>query len=285
LREILLLHDLLESCIIVQMDTFVIERQAHILTQLQAHGRVSAHDLARFFRISEDSVRRDLREMAARGECERVYGGAVLATGETVPLRTRIAQAADRKAKLGRAAAECLPEGSVVFFDAGSTNLAIARSLPEGFRLTAVTNTPAIAAELAGRAGIELVMIGGRIDPAVGAAIDAMAVRQVEAIRPDLCLLGACGLTLDHGLAADVFEDAAFKRLVSAASRRSLAAVTTDKLGHAAAFHVHDLKAPLSLVVEEDADAALIEIVAARGVDVQRVSQSAIKRENSKQEK
>lgn len=257
---------------ILRMDTFVIERQAQILTQLREQGRVSAPDLARSFGISEDTVRRDLRDMAARGECERVYGGAVLVAGETVPLKTRLGQSLDRKSMLGRAAADQLVEGSVVFFDAGSTNLAIARSLREGLRLTAVTNTPAIAAELVGRAGIELVMIGGRIDPAVGAAIDATALRQVEAIRPDLCLLGACGLTLDGGLAADIFEDAAFKRLVSAASKRSLAAITSDKLGHDAAFHVHGLKAPLSLVLEGDADAAVVEAIGAQGVVVCRAS-------------
>jgi DeoR/GlpR family transcriptional regulator of sugar metabolism len=249
------------------MDQFVIERQSQILAELRVKGRVSAQELASAFDVSEDTVRRDLREMAARGECERVYGGALLPGAKTVPLRTRMAEEPDRKAMLGQMVAELLIEGSVVFFDAGSTNLAVARSLPEGFRLTAVTNTPVIAAELAGRAGIELVVIGGRVDPAVGAAIDATAIRQLETIRPDLCILGACGLTLEDGLAADVFEDAAFKRLACAASKRSLAAVTTDKLGHRAAFHVHALAAPLSLVLEADADAVLVEQAVRQGVE------------------
>lgn len=252
------------------MDHFVSERQSQILAQLRADGRVAAHELAQAFGVSEDTVRRDLREMAARGECERVYGGALLAGGQTIPLRTRIDQSVDRKTSLGRCAAELLAEGSVVFFDAGSTNLAIAQGLPQGLRLTAVTNTPAIAAELSGRPGIDLIVIGGGIHPSVGAAIDATALRQLETVRPDLCLLGACGLTLDGGLAADIFEDAAFKRLACAASKRSLAAVTTDKLGYRAAFHVHDLQAPLSLVVEADADGDLLETLASQGVQVHR---------------
>ena len=115
-----------------RMDHFVSERQSEILAQLRAKGRVSAHELAQAFDVSEDTVRRDLREMAARGECERVYGGALLPAGQTVPLRTRIADEPDRKAVLGRRVAGLLAEGSAVFFDAGSTNLAIARNLPEG---------------------------------------------------------------------------------------------------------------------------------------------------------
>jgi DeoR/GlpR family transcriptional regulator of sugar metabolism len=265
---------------ITGMDQFVSERQSQILAELRVKGRVSAQDLASAFDVSEDTVRRDLREMAARGECERVYGGALLPSVKTVPLRTRMAEEPDRKALLGQMVAELLIEGSVVFFDAGSTNLAVARSLPDGFRLTAVTNTPVIAAELAGRAGIDLVMIGGRVDPAVGAAIDATAIRQLETIRPDLCILGACGLTLEDGLAADVFEDAAFKRLAGAASKRSLAAVTSDKLGHRAAFHVHDLQASLTLVLEADAERAMVGTMAARGVDVQQLA--AAKKTNEK---
>lgn len=250
------------------MDHFVRERQAQILAHLRDTGRVLAQDLAMLFNVSEDTVRRDLREMAARGECERVYGGALLPPGgQTVPLRIRMGEATGRKDALGRKVAELIPDGSVVFFDAGSTNLAIARSLSADVKLTAVTNTPAIAAELAGREGVELIMLGGRVDPAVGAAIDAMAIRQLETIRPDLCILGACGLTLDEGLAADLFEDAAFKRLASAASRRSLAAITSDKLGHRAAFHVRGLHAPLALVLEADAATTLVAELATAGAD------------------
>ncbi len=113
-------------------------------------------------------------------------------------------------------------------------------------------------------------MIGGRVDPAVGAALDATAIRQLETIRPDLCILGACGLTLEGGLAADIFEDAAFKRLACAASKNSLAAITSDKLGLRAAFHVHALQAPLSLVFEADADEALVRKISLQGVEAHR---------------
>lgn len=251
-----------------KIDQFVSERQSQILARLQRNGRVFAHELAESFAVSGDTVRRDLREMAARGECERVYGGALLAGGTTSPLKTRMQESVDRKIVLAQVASRFFIDGMVVFIDAGSTNLAIARHVPAGVRLTVVTNTPAIAAELSGRAGVELVVIGGRIDPAVGAAIDTTALRQLEAVRPDLCILGACGLALENGLTADVFEDAVFKRLACAASLQTLAAVTSEKLGKRAAFHVHPLEAPLSLVLESDADAAFVDNFTKSGIDV-----------------
>ena len=250
-------------------DHFVSERQALIFAELQAKGRVLAQDLAQTFGVSEDTVRRDLREMAARGECERVYGGALLGNGQTVPLKTRMTELTDRKTVLAKTACTLLTEGTVVFIDAGSTNLAIARHISKGAGVTVVTNTPVIAAELAGRADIKLILIGGMVDPAVGAAIDATALKQLEQIRPDLCIL-ACGVTLDGGLAADIYEDAVFKRLACAASARTLVAITTEKLGLKAAFHVRDFSPLLTLVLEENADEDFAAALMAQGIDIHR---------------
>lgn len=249
-------------------DHFVSERQAFILSQLEAKGRVIAQELAQTFSTSEDTIRRDLREMAARGECERVYGGALKTTGTTIPLSKRLTEKTDRKAVLGQKVVSLLSEGMVVFIDAGSTNLAIARQIPQNFRLTAITNTPVIAAELAAKSGVELIMIGGKVDANVGAAIDATALRQLEQVRPDLCILGACGLTLENGLAADIYEDAVFKRIASETSAKTLAAITNEKLGHKAAFNVRDLSNPLSLVLEQQADKDFANALIACDMDI-----------------
>ena len=81
------------------------ERQQIILERLSRRGRVLAGDLAREFRTSEDTIRRDLREMAAAGQCRRVYGGALPLSPASGALAARRAEAPERKAALGRAAA------------------------------------------------------------------------------------------------------------------------------------------------------------------------------------
>ena len=256
-------------------DHFVGERQALIHAELLRHGRVSAQELAQKFAVSEDTVRRDLREMSARGECERVYGGALLISGTTVPLKTRMTLMTERKAAMGQAAAALLQDGMTVFLDAGSTNLAIAKHLGADARLTIITNTPDIAAELTGRNGVELILIGGRVDPAVGAAIDTTALKQLEDIRPDLCIVGVCGLSLIQGLSAQIYEDAVFKRLACQASMRILCAITSEKIEAPTAFHVHPLTPKLTLVLEADADAATVEMLRKTGVETVLASASS----------
>ncbi len=114
-------------------------------------GRVLAADLARHFRTSEDTIRRDLRDLAAAGRCRRVYGGALPLSPAAGPLAQRQRIAPDRKRLLGRAAAGLVSPGQVVLIDSGSTNLQVAEHLPQDIDLTVVTNAPAVAAALGGR--------------------------------------------------------------------------------------------------------------------------------------
>jgi DeoR/GlpR family transcriptional regulator of sugar metabolism len=246
------------------------ERQQVILERLVRRGRVLAGDLAREFRTSEDTIRRDLREMAAAGKCRRVYGGALPLSPASGPLAARRTEAPEREAALGRAAAALARPGQVVFFDAGSTNAAIARALPAGLVVTVVTNAPDIAAALAGRPGLELIVIGGRVDPRSGAALGARALRDAGEIRVDLAFLGACAVDVRAGVAAFDAEEAEFKRLIAERAKVVVAAVTTDKLGTSAPFAVAPTSRLTHLVVEADAPERALAPLRRAGVRVHR---------------
>ena len=246
------------------------ERRQAILERLVRRGRVLAGDLAREFHTSEDTIRRDLREMAAAGKCRRVYGGALPLSPASGPLAARRTEAPERKAALGRAAAALARPGQVVFFDAGSTNAAIARALPAGLAVTVVTNAPDIAADLVGKPGVELIVIGGRVDPRSGAALGARALRDAGEMRVDLAFLGACAVDVEAGVAAFDAEEAQFKRLIAERAKAVAAAVTTDKLGTAAPFAVAPISRLAHLVVEADAPERALAPLRRAGVSVHR---------------
>jgi DeoR/GlpR family transcriptional regulator of sugar metabolism len=56
------------------------QRKKLILSRLAADGQVVAKDLAQEFDTSEDTIRRDLRELARGGKLQRVHGGALPAS-------------------------------------------------------------------------------------------------------------------------------------------------------------------------------------------------------------
>ncbi|NLS05790.1 DeoR/GlpR transcriptional regulator [Rhizobium sp. P32RR-XVIII] len=241
------------------------ERQSIISGKLQAKGRVLATELALEFGVSEDTIRRDLREMAAAGLCERVYGGALPVSPAGGSLTQRMGIALDRKELLAEAAVSQIAPGSTVFFDAGSTNLAIANALPVDLALTAATNAPAIAAALIDKPGVDVILIGGMVDRQVGGALGAKAMRDMEQFSPDLCILGACGVDLEAGVTTFGFEDAEFKRFATSKSRKVLVAATSEKFGTAAPHSILPIVQCECLVVEHDADEALLAAFRERG--------------------
>jgi DeoR/GlpR family transcriptional regulator of sugar metabolism len=250
--------------------TLPAERQQAILEKLARRGRVLASELAREFATSEDTIRRDLRDMAALGLVRRVYGGALPLSPASGTLLSRQQEAPERKAALGRAAAALIAPGQTLFIDAGSTNSAIARALPAGLGVTVVTNAPGVAEALAGRPGVELVLIGGQVDPRSGAALGARAFRDAREIRVDLAFLGACAVDAGAGVAAFGAEEAEFKRLVAGRAAAVAVAATTEKLGTAAPFLVMPAAALTLIVVEADAPEAALQPLRAEGVRVLR---------------
>jgi DeoR/GlpR family transcriptional regulator of sugar metabolism len=172
---------------------------------------------------------------------------------------------------LAKRAAGIISPGQVVFLDAGRTNLAVAQALGSELQATIVTASPAIATALMSRNNIELIVIGGKIDRAAGAAIGAMASGAIREWRFDLCLLGACGIA-EEGISALYVEDAAMKRTLIDASAEVAVAAIADKVGTRAAFHVAPLDRLGRMIVEKGAPAAELARIRAAGVEVEEVA-------------
>lgn len=248
------------------------ERQQRILQRLQAHGRVVAAELAQAFSVSEDSIRRDLRELAAQGLCRRIYGGALLPTPAPAPLAQRQEQDADRKRRLARAALPLIRAGQTLILDAGSTNSAIADALPAGLDLSVITNAPDIACRLADRTDVEVLLIGGRVDRRIGAAIGAQALEQLRRMRADLCFPGTCAIDIDSGVWGNDAEESLFKRAMIECSGETAVAVMNEKFGADARHRFAAVSQIDHLIVEHDAAAALCDAFEEREVAIHRAA-------------
>lgn len=230
------------------------ERHNAILDLLSANGRVLAGDLAERFGVSEDTARRDLRDLARAGRLQRVHGGALPSAPPVAPLRQRIDQNPDAKQKLGAAAAALVRDGQTLFIDAGSTNLATARALPLDRRLTVITNAPGVALALVDHPLIEVLLLGGRLDRESGGTRGVATVRDIGSIYADLYFLGSCAVDPVFGASAVDGSEAEVKRAMVAQSRAVAVAATSDKLGTAAPFRIVPPTDLIHLVVERDAD-------------------------------
>ncbi|TIT48078.1 MAG: DeoR/GlpR transcriptional regulator, partial [Mesorhizobium sp.] len=150
------------------------QRHQLIRDRLAAEGRVLAGELASRFGVSEDTVRRDLRELAKAGECRRVYGGAVAsAPFAAATISQRGGHAIEEKARLANAAVALLSAGQSLFIDGGTTNEAIARAIPRDIELTVATNSLGVASVLSDHPLVELIVLGGRYVRDLGTCVGA----------------------------------------------------------------------------------------------------------------
>ncbi|WP_337267843.1 DeoR/GlpR family DNA-binding transcription regulator [Oryzifoliimicrobium ureilyticus] len=244
------------------------ERQALICQRLKSQGRVVSAELAAELSVSEDTIRRDLKELAAAGLCEKVYGGALPPAFHPGSLTERSRVAPENKASLARSAISRIEPATVVFLDAGSTNLALAEALPQDFALTAVTNAPAIASILLEKPAVETILLGGIVDRAMGGAISAKARDDLAVIKPDLCILGACGIGTEGDVRAFGYEDAGFKRFAASISKKTMVVVTAAKFEIVAPYAVLPASAYACLVTEQAADRNRLRLIAAEGCDI-----------------
>lgn len=249
---------------------FSAERIELIKQELAMRGRVMAGEQAARFGVSEDTVRRDLRELAKAGLCRRVYGGALAPAPDGGPLAARERQDGEAKARLARRAVGFLAPRQTVFIDAGSSNIAIARAIPADMELTIATNAPAVAAALDDRPSVRTIVLGGRLDRDKGACVGGSTVQMIDQIRADLFFLGTCGIHAAHGATAFDPEETEVKRAMARNSGTLVAAVTSAKLDTVAPFRIAPMQAFAHLVVEADAPAEVLAGIAARGTRIHR---------------
>ena len=247
------------------------QRKKLLLDRLAAEGQLVAKSLALELGTSEDTIRRDLRELAAEGKLQRVHGGALPASAAMGDLQAREQVSVADKAALGRWGAALVQPGQVVILDGGTTALQVARHLAPGLRATVVTHSPTVAVALAAHPGLEIRMLGGRLFRHsmvnVGADVLAAAAR----LRADLFFLGVTGVHPEAGLSTGDAEEAAVKRALHERSAETIVLASPEKLMAASPFAVAALSEISAVALARATPARVTRALRDAGVQVHRV--------------
>lgn len=230
------------------------ERKALVLDLLARDGRVVARDLADRLDISEDTVRRDLRELAAEGRLIRVHGGAMPVSPATQDFATRRTVATESKQAVAAAAAALVEPGQTVFVDGGTTSLALCHQLPLSLRASVITHAPTVAVALNDHPGVEVLLIGGRMYPHSVVTVGAVALEQLDGMRADLFFMGVSGIDPKAGLTTGDVEEAAMKRAFLQRAAETYVLASAEKFGTTARFRVAALADVTAAIHDADAD-------------------------------
>jgi DeoR/GlpR family transcriptional regulator of sugar metabolism len=247
------------------------QRKDHLLERLARERRIVARDAADALGVSEDTIRRDLRELAREGKLRRVHGGALPVAAAEQGLAARGDIATDEKRAIGRAAAAMVRPGQVVFVDGGTTAIQLARALDRTLAVTIVTHSPLVAAELAGHA-VAIRLIGGALFRHSMVAVGAETVQSIRAIRADLCFLGVTGVHAEAGFTTGDAEEALVKRAIAESSAEVVVLASSEKLGAASAFAIGPLELATTLLVSGAVPETQLATIRGTGLEIVRAA-------------
>ena len=217
------------------------ERQRYIVDKLRAEGKVLASELCNALHVSEDTVRRDLRDLFEVGIIQRVHGGALLRSPiENYAIREQ--QNTSAKDEIAQAAVQLVRNGQVIIMDGGTTTYRVAHRFPSDLRATIITNSTPIATLLGEYPNVEVILLGGKL---YKPSLVTTGVETVEALRmfkADLCMLGICSIHLDIGISIPNLEELHVKKAMITSAAEVAALASSEKIDTAFPYVVGSLK-------------------------------------------
>ena len=239
------------------------QRKSEILDRVSRTGTVVGAELAEEWNVSEDTIRRDLRELAAQGAIQRVHGGAVRVSPAAADYATRTNVATDAKVAVARAAVVLIEPGQTVFLDGGTTTREMCRAFPDALAATVVTHSPTVAVELVDKPSIDVLLIGGTLHRHSLVSVGAVALEYINAVAVDTFFLGVSGVHPEQGLTTGDAEEAAIKRAISRRASDTYVLASSEKIGAALPHRVVEVGDVVGAITDHTDAATLAQLEAA----------------------
>ncbi|MDD6878593.1 MAG: DeoR/GlpR family DNA-binding transcription regulator [Clostridiaceae bacterium] len=248
---------------------YAIERQSEIMSLLGAKKSLSVPETAARFRVTEETIRRDLRALERQGLLVRTHGGALLPDDSLVetPLRIREGINTRGKDRMGAAAARLVQSGETVMLDASTSALYVAKHLKTKKSLTVITNAERIVTELADCPEITIVCTGGVLRRESRSYVGRAAESVIGSYYADHLFFSCKGFDPQTGLTDSIEEESALRRSMLTRARTRIFLCDHTKFGRVGFTTTATLSDLHKLITDTPLDAAAAAAVSAAGVE------------------
>ncbi len=244
------------------------ERQAIILHKINLHNKVLSTELCKEMGVSEDTMRRDLQELAEQGKLIKVHGGALSHSFSQVNFIPTTVYSQGNKAIIARKAAELIKDGMFVLTSGGTTILELAKALPPNLKATFISGSIPTVLEYMNHPNIDVVVIGDKVSKSSRITVGAEAINQIRRIKADLCFLGINAIDLKHGVTDNDWDVVMIKRAMIEASQKVVCLTIAEKMNSFQPLHICDLSDVDMLVTELEPNDPVIQPYAKAGISI-----------------
>ncbi|WP_341221739.1 DeoR/GlpR family DNA-binding transcription regulator [Polaribacter atrinae] len=218
------------------------ERQQKVVDEVSINRQVSSTFLAEKLNVSEDTIRRDIKELDKKGLLTKVHGGAISTMQKLYHYNEDVIYKREEKVVIAKKAITLVEDGMVIIMSGGTTNLMLAKLFPKNLKATIYTYSLPIAMQLAEHPTIETIFIGGRIqrNSMVTTGIDV--IQYLSNITANLCFIGVSAFNAEQGITGEGYEVALVKKAMIDSSERNVYLSTSNKLNIRLNYDICPLK-------------------------------------------
>jgi DeoR/GlpR family transcriptional regulator of sugar metabolism len=234
------------------------ERQKIIMREINLHNKVLSTDLSTLLQVSDDTVRRDLKELVEGGKILKVHGGAV-SKSFVAPFNTQHeVYALAAKQQIALKTLKLLRNDMVILTEGGTTILELAKMIPDNLRATFFTISPQVAITLSEHSNLNVITIGGKLTKNANLHVGASVINQLAELQVDLCLLGANAFSVAEGLTDLDWEVVQVKKAIIRSAKHVALLVIGEKLNTAQRLRICPVNQIGYLITELPAESPLL---------------------------
>lgn len=217
------------------------ERKKAIMREINLHNRVLSTDLSILLNVSDDTIRRDLKELSDDGKIIKIHGGAAsLSFVAPFNVSNEVYALAEKK-KIAEKTLKLLKNNMVILTEGGTTILELAKMIPDNLRTTFFTISPQVAITLSDHNNLTVISIGGNLLKNANLHVGAATINQLADLKADLCLLGANAFSIDGGLSDLDWEVVQAKKALIRSAKKVAVLAISEKLNTNQTIKICDL--------------------------------------------
>ncbi len=244
------------------------ERQAYILHQVNLHNRVLSSSLCSEVNVSEDTIRRDLQELAEEGKVIKVHGGALSHSFNDVHFPTNGVYSQNQKKKIAQKAIALISNGMFILTSGGTTIMEMARSLPPQLKATFISGSIPAILEYMHHPNIEVILIGDKISKNSKITVGSEAIAKIRQVKADICFLGTNAIDPRHGITDNDWEVVQLKKAMIESCKRVVCLAIAEKINTVQPIQVCGLADIDTLITELEPGNQALQAYVDAGIEV-----------------
>jgi len=240
-----------------------LSRHQEIVNLVQQHGYVSTEDLVEQFKVSPQTIRRDLNELADENKIRRHHGGATIPLSSVnTAYTTRKVMQLNEKDTIAEALAKHIPDGATLFIDIGTTPESVAKALVKNHKdLRVVTNNINVAMILMANPDFKVILAGGEVRNRDGGIVGEATLDFIKQFRLDFGILGISGIDYDGSLLDFDYHEVRVKKAIIENSRSVYLAVDHTKFGRNAMVNLGSITELHMIITDQEPPEEIVTIL------------------------